>query len=67
MPGLRVLKATDLVGPAEPFELLGGDDDIGGMGATGEFAAARTVAILKYILRPMKLVVDGAAEAAAAD
>jgi len=67
MFGLRVLKSADLIGSAQPFELCGCNDDITGMGATGEFTATRAVAILEYILGSVKLVADRAAEAAAAD
>lgn len=64
MPGIRVLETTHLIFAAQPFELVGIYNDIAGVRAAGELATARTMAVLKYVFRAVKLVADRLAQAA---
>lgn len=67
MPGVRVLETTHLIFAAQPFELFRIYNDVAGMRATSELATARTMAILKYVFRTVKLVADCLAQATTLD
>ena len=67
MPGVRMLETTHLILTAKPFELFWIYNDITGMRATGELATARTMAVLKYVFRAVKLVADRLAQATTLD
>lgn len=61
---IRMIEVTNHFFTAQPLEISGVDDDIGGMCAASEFATARAMAVLKDIFGPVKLVSDSLAKAA---
>ena len=61
---IRMIEVTNHFLTAQPLEMFGVDDDIGGMCAAGELATARAVAVLKNVFGPVKLVSDSLAQAA---